>query len=208
MDGTLVDSEKVYLRGFEYAFTKNGFDVAADFAKVFVGMSGEEEMVEIDKITGNREMTDKVFKEVLDYAHHEFNAHRVELKAGATALLDHCQNYDLKIGLATSTFAASARNTLEKLGILSYFDFFVFGDEVDIPKPHPMIYRLATLRSGFRRENCLVVEDSFSGVVSATKAGLCVVQIFDDVDLVDLADYHVDALSGVMPIIDQLISLE
>jgi len=202
MDGTLVDSEKVYLKGFEYAFNKNGFAVDADFVKIFVGMSGEDEMMEIDKITGHREMTDKVFKDMLDFAHCEFD--NVELKKGAVELLEHCQNYDLKIGLATSTHETSARKTLKKLEILSYFDFFVFGDEVDRPKPDPMIYHLAIKRSGLERENCLVIEDSLSGVMSAKKASLPVVQIFDDVDLVDLADYNVNTLSKIMPIIDDL----
>jgi len=204
MDGTLVDSEKIYLKGFKYAFNQNGFDVDDDFVKVFVGLSGEDEMMEIDKTTGNREMTDKVFKDMLDYAHFEFE--NVELKKGAVELLEHCQNYHLKIGLATSSHELSARNTLEKLGILSYFDFLVFGDEVDKPKPHPMIYRLAVKKSGLGHEGCLVVEDSGAGVMSAKKADLSVVQIFDDVDLVDLADHNVDALSGIKPIIDKLVS--
>jgi len=202
MDGTLVDSEKVYLKGFEHAFNKNGFAVDADFVKVFVGMSGEEEMLEIDKTTGNREMTNQVFRDMLEFAHYEFD--NVELKSGAVELLEHCQNNDLKIGLATSTHETSARKTLKKLGIFSYFEFFVFGDEVDRPKPDPMIYRLAIKRSGLEREDCLVIEDSLSGIMSAKKASLPVVQIFDDVDLVDLADYNVKTLSEIMPIIDDL----
>ena len=204
MDGTLVDSEKIYLKGFQQAFNKNGFDVDGDFVKVFSGMSGEEEMLEIDKITRDRAVTNKIFQEMLDYVHSEFD--HVELKTGAVALLEHCQNYHLKIGLATSTHEASARATLEKFGLLSYFDFFVFGNEVAVPKPDPMIYRLATAKSEFRPEHCLVVEDSFSGVTAATKAKLSVVQIIDDVPPVDLADYHVGALNEVHSIIDKLRS--
>jgi HAD superfamily hydrolase (TIGR01509 family) len=168
-------------------------------------MSGEDEMLEIDKTTLSRECTDQVFKDMLDYAYCEFEKHNVELKAGAIELLDYCQDNHLQIGLATSTYETRARETLEKLGLLSYFDFLVFGDEVDIPKPDPMIYHLAVERSGIGHDNCLVVEDSLSGVLSARKAKLSVVQIFDDVDPVDLADYNVDALSGIMPIIDQLV---
>ena len=206
MDGTLVDSEKVYLKGFEYAFNKNGFAVDANFVKVFVGMSGEKEMLEIDKTTGNRELTNQVFKDMLDYVHAKFDE-QVELKEGAVMLLDYCQSHSLKIGLATSTHEVSARKTLDQLGILSYFDFLVFGDEVEIPKPDPMIYHLALAKSGIECEHCLVVEDSFSGIVSATTAGLSVVQIFDDVDLVPLADYNVDALHEIISIIDKLICL-
>ena len=205
MDGTLVDSEKVYLRGYQHAFGKNGITVDSDFAKIFIGMSGADELLEIDKVTGSRAITDKVFKDMLTYAHDEFTAQRVELKVGAKALLAYCQRCGLKIGLATSSHQASATSMLEKLDILSYFDFLVFGDEVEVPKPDPMIYRLAIKRSGFAPKHCLAVEDSFSGVTSAKKADLFVAQIFDDVDLVPAADYNVGTLRELVPIIEQLI---
>jgi beta-phosphoglucomutase-like phosphatase (HAD superfamily) len=43
-------------------------------------------------------------------------------------------------------------------------------------KPHPEPYLLAVKRSGFRKEECLVIEDSERGLMAAKAAGLrCIV---------------------------------
>ena len=205
MDGTLVDSEKVYLAGYKHAFDK--FNVAATVSelKVFAGLSGDDEMSEIDKFTNDRAVTESVFNEMVNYFQNEYDEHQVELKADAIKLLDYCKECHLKIGLATSSYEQGARELLTKLNIIDYFDFFVFGDEIDTPKPDPEIYRVAIERSGCDRDDCLVIEDSLAGVTSATKARLPVIQIFGDVDPVHFANYNVDALKKIMPIIDKLI---
>jgi len=205
MDGTLVDSEKIYLAGFKHAFEQAGIRVDEANLKVFCGMSGEDELNEIDKFTNDREATNHVFETMITYCHREFSASRVELKANAERLLAHCKSQGLKIGLATSSYKDSATALLEKLGILDYFEFLVFGDEVSTPKPDPMIYHLAVHRSGFEGDGCLVVEDSFSGVTAAREALLAVIQICDDIRPVDFATYHVYDLSEILPIIDKLV---
>ena len=205
MDGTLVDSEKVYLTGYKTAFDKFNIAATESELKIFAGLSGADEMNEIDKFTNDRAVTEQLFNEMITYCFKEFAANRVELKPDAVALLDYCKESGLKIGLATSSHEENARSVLTQLNIIDYFDFFVFGDEVETPKPDPTIYRLAVLRSGFKRDDCLVIEDSLAGVTSATKARLAVVQIFDDVDPVYFANYNVDALKGIMPIIDKLV---
>lgn len=204
MDGTLIDSEKIYVKGFKHAFDKNGIMIDPGFEKTFIGMSGEEELIKLDSVTGSRAMTIKVFKDVVDYANEQFVGQRIDLKVGAKELLTYCQNCGLQIGLATSSYQEGATSILEKLGILSYFDFLVFGDEVEIAKPDPTIYRLAIKKSGFEPGDCLAVEDSFPGVISAKKADLVVAQIFDDVGLISEADYNIGALGELVSIIDRL----
>ena len=135
----------------------------------------------------------------------EFASNEVELKSDAVSLLDYCKAHYLKIGLVTSSHEKGARSILTKLNLIDYFDFFVFGDEISFPKPDPAIYRMATLKSGLDREDCMVIEDSLTGVTSATKARLSVVQVFDEVDPVYFANYNVGELKGIMPIIDKLV---
>lgn len=205
MDGTLVDSEKVYLSGYRHAFDRFNIAVTASQLKMFTGLSGADERYEIDKFTNDRTVTKQILAEVTAHYQREFAANRVVLKPDALALLNGCKLRHLKMGLATSTHTKSAREVLTQLALMDYFDFFVFGDEVDAPKPDPAIYRMAVERSGFERHDCLVIEDSLAGVTSATKARLAVVQVFDDVDPIYFANYNVDALKDVMPIIDKLM---
>ena len=48
------------------------------------------------------------------------------------------------------------------------------GDEVKYPKPAPDVYLHAARVMGFTPEQCLVVEDSVTGVTAAKAAGMCV----------------------------------
>jgi HAD superfamily hydrolase (TIGR01509 family) len=63
-----------------------------------------------------------------------------------------------------------------RTGFMKYFRFAVMSGDYSHSKPHPEPYLLALERSGFRAEECLVVEDSARGLAAAKAAGIrCVV---------------------------------
>jgi len=57
-------------------------------------------------------------------------------------------------------------------GLLKYFDFVITGEDCPTYKPDPGPYLLATARSGFRKEECLAIEDSQRGLLAAKRAGI------------------------------------
>jgi len=60
--------------------------------------------------------------------------------------------------------------------LLPYFQFVLARSDYTHSKPHPEPYLLAVERSGFRKEECLVIEDSERGLLAAKAAGLqCIV---------------------------------
>jgi HAD superfamily hydrolase (TIGR01509 family) len=61
-------------------------------------------------------------------------------------------------------------------GLLPYFHFVLTARDYTHSKPHPEPYLLAVERSGFRQEECLVIEDSERGLAAATAAGIrCII---------------------------------
>jgi len=61
-------------------------------------------------------------------------------------------------------------------GLLPYFRFVLTASDYTHSKPHPEPYLLAVERSGYRKEECLVIEDSERGLTAAKEAGLqCIV---------------------------------
>ena len=59
---------------------------------------------------------------------------------------------------------------------MPYFHFVLTASDYTHSKPHPEPYLLAVERSGCRKEECLVIEDSERGLMAATAAGLrCIV---------------------------------
>ena len=80
-------------------------------------------------------------------------------------------------GLASNAEPANIDFVLDSAGIRSHFDVIVDGHQVERPKPHPDIYLRAAELLGFAPEDCIVFEDSPTGIDAAVKAGTQVVAI-------------------------------
>jgi phosphoglycolate phosphatase len=61
----------------------------------------------------------------------------VELKPGATELLEHIKERGIKIGIATRSCSEYARRSMEASRLAEYFDVVLARDEVEFPKPDP-----------------------------------------------------------------------
>jgi HAD superfamily hydrolase (TIGR01509 family) len=87
-----------------------------------------------------------------------------------------------KLAIVTSSGRREVEPILEAAGLLPSLDTVVYGDDVKNHKPAPDPYRLAVKRLGITR--ALVIEDSFAGIASARSAGLDVLELRRQCDLV------------------------
>ena len=83
--------------------------------------------------------------------------------------VQHC-----RLALATSATPRNRMTNLNRLGIANLFEAVVDLGDVSEPKPSPEIYLTVTSRLALQPSQCLVVEDSLTGVLSAKHAGCCV----------------------------------
>jgi len=93
------------------------------------------------------------------------------------------------IGVASNAETANVDFIVKEAGLERYLRTTVTGDMVTHPKPHPEIYLKAAEALGAEPADCIVFEDSTSGVEAARKAGMRVVGLrtthatLGDVDL-------------------------
>ncbi len=77
----------------------------------------------------------------------------------------------VKLGIASNTSTHSIKERLEKNKLLQYFDTIVGIDQVDyIGKPAPDMFLLVAENLGVEVKDCVVIEDSVSGIEGATAA--------------------------------------
>lgn len=88
------------------------------------------------------------------------------------ALLKEAQRTHCKAGLATMSYCPQVQHILEILKLTDAFDFVASRDDVEHGKPNPEIYYLVADELGISPEECLVIEDSPSGVKAALTAGM------------------------------------
>jgi HAD superfamily hydrolase (TIGR01509 family) len=82
-----------------------------------------------------------------------------------------------KTALVTTTIRELGIAVVQSLGIDSLFTIMVFGDDVKHNKPDPECYEYAAKQLGARPEECLVFEDSDSGITAANAFGAQVVKV-------------------------------
>ncbi len=86
------------------------------------------------------------------------------------ALLRWARRNNYRTGLATMSYCAQARRILDILKINDKFDFVATRDDVEHGKPDPEIYHLVAKQLDIPPAQCLVIEDSASGVKAALAA--------------------------------------
>jgi HAD superfamily hydrolase (TIGR01509 family) len=88
------------------------------------------------------------------------------------ALLEQARETGCKTGLATMSRCQQATRVLEILKLTEAFDFIATRDDVTHGKPDPEIYQLVSHELQVPASECLVIEDSPSGIKAALAAGM------------------------------------
>ena len=96
------------------------------------------------------------------------------LSPGAIALLEALEPHRIAHTIATSSEITNLRFFVEHLALARWFDrtLIVYDDGHMAGKPAPDIYLQAAQRLGVAPAQCIVVEDSLSGIESARAAGI------------------------------------
>lgn len=93
------------------------------------------------------------------------------------ALLHAARQAGCKVGLATMSYCRQVQRVLTILDLKGEFDFVASRDDVTHGKPDPEIYLLVARELAVPPDECLVIEDSPSGVKAALAAGMAVIAV-------------------------------
>lgn len=206
LDGTLIDTEKYYRINWPKAFEHFGYKMSDEqylsirsLGKPFIyetlkNFSGDPDF-DYDSVVAYRT---KLMEESL-------NQNGIELKKGASELLSFLKNKGITIAIATASPVERARTYLEKTGIQNYFDRIISARNMKEGKPSPDVYQFAVKELGLTAEECIAVEDSPNGVLSASRASLKVIMVPDltpaDNDLKKILFAQVESLDKIISLI-------
>ena len=178
MDGLLVDTERVYRDGWEYAANYHGVQLPPTMFQGWVGKGYHETTEELVKLTHDRELVMAIRETREEYFYRELAEGRVPPKPYAKEALQAAKE-NCVVGLATSTIAKRAEDVLAGLDFLQYIDYPVFGDNVEHLKPAPDLYLEVLRQAQLSPEEGVAVEDSIPGSQAAEAAGVKVLMVPD-----------------------------
>lgn len=193
MDGTIFDTEKLYLDLLVQILSKFGVEAKQINGGAIVGVPTEVMKAEVVRLLGAekaQECNREYEKALVGY----LTKFGTPIKAGLENLINYAKVMGIKLGICTS-----AHNDLFELAFSNsglnkeMFDFVLTLDDIENAKPNGEIYKKAVnvLKEKFVgidicAENCLVVEDSYVGAQAGKDAG-CVVAKVKDLEETDLA---------------------
>lgn len=178
LDGTLLDSSWVWEKVDEKFLGDRGFQVPDDYVDEISPLGAERAAVYTIERFGLSEDKDDIVREWIEMAKKEY-ATEVVCKPYAKEFLEELHKLNIKMAVATSSDRELFMKTLEREGILKYFQKIVTVDEVERGKGYPDIYEEAARRIKVNPHKCLVFEDILAGVTGASLGEFNVVAVFD-----------------------------
>lgn len=179
LDGTLLDSSWVWEKVDEKFLGDRGFQVPDDYVDEISPLGAERAAVYTIERFGLNEDKDDIVREWIEMAKKEY-ATEVVCKPYAKEFLEKLHKLNIKMAVATSSDRELFMKTLEREGILKYFQKIVTVDEVERGKGYPDIYEEAARRIKVNPHKCLVFEDILAGVIGASLGEFNVVAVFDE----------------------------
>jgi HAD superfamily hydrolase (TIGR01509 family) len=196
MDGTLVDSEKLWTIALEQVAAGLGGTLSAGARAAMVGQDLDASVRTLKDDLG----TDAPHAEVaaaLMTATEQMFRRGLPWLPGAERLIDEVRAAGIATALVTATHRNLVEIALETLG-RHRFDVEVCGDEVLRPKPDPQPYLRALELLGVGTDRAVAIEDSPTGSRSAAAAGLPVLVVPSEVPVPAAPGLvFADSLAGV-----------
>ena len=179
MDGTMIDTEKLYMRFWIEAAKFYGYEMKPEHVLEIRSLANVFAREKFKVFFGNQCNYDEIRAKRKEFMESYFADNKIEKKYGLDEFLNHLKNKNYKICVATATDKERTQRYLRELQIDKYFDKIVCADMVRCGKPEPDIYLEAAKQLGCIPEECIALEDSPNGVLSANRAGCKVIMIPD-----------------------------
>ncbi len=187
-DGVIIDTERDGHRvAFNETFKELGYDVYWDeeyYHELLQIAGGKERMKHHLHTRGFGKDVKPEDEDALMQSMHKrktslfielIESGKLPLRPGIHRFMKEAMEAGLTLGVCTTSNERAAHAIAYNILKDVQFNFVLAGDIVSKKKPDPEIYNLALSKTGFKPEECLVIEDSRNGVLAAKAAGMHVV---------------------------------
>ena len=179
MDGLMLDTEKLLLRFWCEAARESGYPMEKEHVLSIRSLAAKYAIPKLKGYFGEDFDYQKVRSRRMELMNNYIEEHGIEKKKGLDELLAFLKENHYKIAVATATDPTRTEKYLKSVGIDFYFDKIICASMVENGKPAPDIYLKATQELSLPPKECMALEDSPNGVLSAYRAGCLPVMIPD-----------------------------
>jgi len=201
LDGLVLDTEPTYFAAWQKAVESMGYHLASESFKTMSGYHYQK-VVETLQTRLGQEFDLDIFKQVgTEYWLNHIHEAGIAVKKGVIDLLDYAQQQEIPVCLATNSSAVYAHECLAVAGLTQRFPSVVTFDDVAHGKPAPDIFLKAAEKMQVDIRQCIIFEDSTTGVVAALASAAFTVYVPStfpvNPETVEACDCFLDDLSQV-----------
>lgn len=174
-DGLLVDSEPSWNMAYDIFLKKHNVQDKPEISNKMTGMGLIDAIRILKSELGIEGSLDRLVDEYREMFYRIFSKEKNPLMSGANDILEKAKEKQFEIALASG--GHTKKKLIEILKLCKMYDYFsviVSSDDVFLGKPAPDVYLEALNELKQYADDCLVLEDSVNGVISAKTAGICV----------------------------------
>ena len=207
MDGVVLDTEKLYARFWREAAVALGYPMTHQQALGMRSLNSYAGQAMLESYFGPGVSRKTIRDKRVELMDAYVAEHPVDPLPGVYEILRWLRRHGIRTAIATSSPLDRAEQYLRPLGLLEQFDEVCSAYGLPNGKPAPDVYLLAAQRIDLQPENCLAVEDSPAGILSAYRAG-CLPVFVPDQDQADeetkaLLFAHADSLTDLIELIEE-----
>ena len=179
LDGTLIDTEKLYRKYWPMALRDYGYELSDERALMLRSLGRPFAPAQFKEWYGEDFDYNLVRQRRKEYVEGHIEKYGIELRPGVKEILEYLRDKNITVAIATATDLERTKKYLEMTQISEYFTDIICATMVKCGKPAPDIYKYACEKLNKKPSECFAVEDAPNGVKSAYDAGLKVIFIPD-----------------------------
>ena len=173
MDGVIIESEPLHHYAYHSMFKDVNVDMNDSLYESFTGKSTInvcKQVCDIFNLKENPEYLVSLKRKHFDDVFN--NSADFDLIEGVLDLIKDLHSNGVTLVLASSATMPSIERIFNRFNLNPYFIAKLSGADLKQSKPHPEIFINAVKASGFKADECMVIEDSTNGIEAAKGAGV------------------------------------
>jgi len=170
-DGVMFDARGIHYKALNMALEKHGCHIT--YKEHLDRYDGKTTRTKLVMLTEEQNLSPELYDEIFDdkqrYTNDLFEA---ELKQDQTKidLVQKLKDDGYLVAIASNAIRDSVKTMSEKIGVLHLLDLYLGNEDSPNPKPAPDIYLKAAEMLGVDIQECVIVEDSETGLAAARAA--------------------------------------
>ena len=168
MDGVITNTEKIHYLAWKKTFKEIGVDLTLEsFYKHIQSRARNVSISNIlDQVSEKNILSISNRKGVI-YEQMIYSS-KPEIYKDAIELIEFLSVKGIRMAVASAS--SFSKKMIRLINLEDKFEFIIDGTEVKKNKPNPEIYNMAIHKLGLHSRECIVIEDSLSGIEAGLKA--------------------------------------